>query len=388
MGRLPRCEAFAAPSTKNCRFIKLWGEDMSAPTIQSMNVRALRLPMPRPHRTAGGDIVESPLVLLDVESSDGVVGHAYVFTYSVAALVPTAKLVENLAPLVVGQVLAPEAVDRLLTSRHRLLGPQGLTGMAAALIDMALWDTLARTESKSLVRMLGAKARPLPAYGGIGYDGANESAKQAAEWVETGLRAVKPKIGYPTLGEDLAVLRAIRSAVGPDVAVMADYNQCLDPAEARLRLRALDEEGLSWIEEPITAHDFLGMSRLCQEVRTPIQAGENWWGPNDFATAIALNASDHLMPDVMKVGGVTGWMRVAGMASAKGLPVSNHLFPEVSAQLLCATPTAFRLEYAEWWNRLIKKPLVVKDGMALVDDQTPGSGVEWNEAVVSEFLVR
>jgi mandelate racemase len=360
---------------------------MPTPTIRSMSVRAVRLPMPRPHRTAGGDITESPLVLLDLLSSDGVLGHAFVFTYSVAALVPTAKLVENLAPSLVGQPLAPHEVDRLLTSRFRLLGPQGLTGIAAALIDMALWDTLARTEGVSLVRILGAKARPLCAYGGIGYDGPIESAKQAAAWVESGVRAVKPKIGYQTLREDLAVLRAIRSAVGPEVEVMADYNQSLDPAEACLRLRALDDEGLSWIEEPITAHDFSSMSRLRQQIRTPLQAGENWWGPRDFATAITIGASDHLMPDVMKVGGVTGWMRVAGMAAAQDLPISNHLFPEISAQLLCASRTAFRLEYADWWNGLLRTPLVLKDGKAIVNEDAPGSGVEWNEPVVSEFAV-
>jgi len=360
---------------------------MPIPTIRSMSVRAVRLPMPRPHRTAGGDITESPLVLLDLMSSDGVVGHAFVFTYSVAALVPTAKLVENLVPSLLGQPLAPLEADRLLTSRFRLLGPQGLTGIAVALIDMALWDALARTACLSLVRMLGAQARPIAVYGGIGYDGPIESAKQATAWVEAGVQAVKPKIGYPTLREDLAVLRAIRSAVGPEVAVMADYNQSLDPVEACQRLRALDDEGLAWIEEPITAHDFSGMARLRQQIRTPIQAGENWWGPQDFATAIATGASDHLMPDVMKVGGVTGWMRVAGAAAAQDLPISNHLFPEVSAQLLCATPTAFRLEYADWWNRLLENPLRLKDGKAIVDADKPGSGVEWNEPVVSEFAV-
>ena len=360
---------------------------MTMPTIRSLSVRAVRLPMPRPHRTAGGTIVESPLVLLDLETSDGVVGRAYVFTYAVAALVPTATLVANLASLVVGQPLSPSDVDRLLTSRFRLLGPQGLTGVASALIDMAVWDALARTQGLSLVRLLGASARPIPVYGGIGYDGAVDSATQAAEWVERGVRGVKPKIGYPTLAEDLAVLRGIRSAVGRDIAVMADYNQCLDPAEARLRLCALDDEGLAWIEEAVTAHDLLGMAALAREIRTPLQAGENWWGPRDFATAIDLGASDHLVPDVMKVGGVTGWMRVAGLAQAKGLPVSNHLFPEVSARLLCATPTAHRLEYADWWNAIVRDPLCVTDGHAIVDDYVPGSGIAWDEAAIAAYRV-
>jgi mandelate racemase len=129
------------------------------------------------------------------------------------------------------------------------------------------------------------------------------------------------------------------------------------------------------------------MATIARETRTPIQAGENWWGPRDFATAIDICASDHLMPDVMKVGGVTGWMRVAGMAHSKSLPISNHLFPEISAQLLCATPTAYRLEYADWWNALVLKPLRVENGHAIVDDTAVGSGIDWNEAIISRCTV-
>jgi len=118
-----------------------------------------------------------------------------------------------------------------------------------------------------------------------------------------------------------------------------------------------------------------------------LQAGENWWGPRDFATAVEIGASDHLMPDVMKVGGVTGWMRVAGLAHARGLPVSNHLFPEVSAHLMCATPTARWFEYADWWNALVQHPLHLEAGHAVLDDSSPGSGIAWQEEVVGRYLV-
>lgn len=360
---------------------------MSAPTIGKIAVRAVRLPMARPHRTAGGEVRESPLVLVDVTSSDGVIGRGLVFTYCVEALLPTAGLIDNLAQLVVGTQLAPAEVDRLLSARLRLLGPQGLTGIAAAAIDMAVWDALARTAGLSLLRLLGARGRPIPVYAGIGFDGATASADQAQEWVTQGVRAVKPKIGHPTLTEDLAVIGAIRSAVGPDVEIMVDYNQSLDPVEARVRLRALDEEGLAWIEEPVSAHNFLAMAALAREIRTPLQAGENWWGAGEFGTAVGLGASDHLMPDVMKVGGVTGWLAVAGLAAAKDLPISSHLFPEISAQLLCATPTAHRLEYADWWNALIQRPLRIDSGNAIVNDDIPGNGITWDEDVITRYQV-
>lgn len=345
-------------------------------TIKSLKVRAVRVPMPEPHRTASGIITESPLVLVDLETARGLIGHSFVFTYTAAALQPVADLVVNLEALVKGQPLAPAALTRGLLARFRLLGTHGLLGMAIAAIDMAAWDALARAHELPLCRLLGATPRPIPAYGGVGYDGEKESAKVAERWAKLGLRGVKAKIGYPTVAEDLAVIRAIRSAVGDDVAVMVDYNQSLAPADAVARLRHLEAEGLTWIEEPVIAEDYAGMAAVARALGTPIQAGENWWGPLEFAKAIDAGASDFLMPDVMKVFGVTGWMEIAGHAAARDLRVSCHLFCEVSAQLLAATPTAHWLEYAQWWSPVLARPLELADGMAMPSDR-PGSGIEW-----------
>jgi mandelate racemase len=345
-------------------------------TIKSLRVRAVRVPMPEPHRTASGVITESPLVLVDLETAQGVVGHGFVFTYTAAALRPVADLVASLEALVKGQPLAPAAVTHALLARFKLLGTHGLVGMAIAAVDMAAWDALARRQELALCRLLGAAPRPIPAYGGVGYDGVKESARVAEGWAKRGLKGVKAKIGYPTVEEDLAVIRAMRSAVGPDIAVMVDYNQSLLPAEATQRLRHLEGEGLGWIEEPVIAEDYAGMAAVARAIATPIQAGENWWGPLEFAKAVDAGACDFLMPDVMKVFGVTGWMEIAGHAAARNLRVSSHLFCEVSAQLLAATPTAHWLEYAEWWSRVLAQPLELKDAMAMPSDR-PGSGIEW-----------
>jgi len=345
-------------------------------TIRKLAARAIKVPMAEPHRTASGVITESPLVLVDLETSAGVVGHAVVFTYTAAALEPVRELVANLGPLVAGQPLAPDVVTRALLSRFRLLGTHGLVGMAISGFDMAAWDALARSREMPLCRLLGAAPRPIPAYGGIGYDGEAGSARAAELWVKRGFKGVKAKIGYPTLDEDLAVARAIRSAVGPDVAVMVDYNQSLTVAEAKRRVAALDEEGIAWVEEPVQAEDYAGMAEVARAARTPIQAGENWWGPLEFSKAIAAGASDLVMPDAMKTFGVTGWRDIAALAAANARAGSSHLFCEVSAQLLCATPTAQWLEYMDWWTPVLARPLAIRDGMALPSDR-PGSGVEW-----------
>jgi mandelate racemase len=354
------------------------------PRIRSLKVRALRVPMAQPHQTAGGTVAESPLILTDVITDGEAVGHSVIFTYTPAALKPTADLIANLEPLIVGQPLAPAELEHNLGKRFRLLGTQGLVGMALAAIDMALWDALARSHGVSLVRLLGGVAKPLPAYGAVGFDGVAGSAKAAEGWARRGFVGVKAKIGYPTVHDDVATIRAMRQAVGPAVAIMVDYNQCLTPAEAIQRLRVLDDEGLTWVEEPTLAHDHGGHARIAREARTPIQCGENWWGTLDVQHAIDAGASDLVMLDAMKVGGVTGWMRAAALAHARNLPVSSHLWPEISAQLLCVTPTAHWLEYADWWNPILAEPLVIEQGMAHVA-QRAGTGVAWNVRALEQF---
>ncbi len=125
---------------------------------------------------------------------------------------------------------------------------------------------------------------------------------------------------------------------------------------------------------------------MAREAKTPIQCGENWWGCLDLQHALDAQASEFMMPDVMKIGGVTGWLRAAALAQTRGVRLSNHLWPEISAQLLCLTPTAHWLEYADWWNPIMAEPLQIDNGLATVEGAT-GTGVSWNEDAVARFAV-
>jgi len=352
--------------------------------IRDLRVRAVRVPMDPPHKTTSGTISESPLVLTDVVADDGTTGHSMIFTYTPAALKPTADLIRNLEPLIKGELLAPIDISDRLAKRFRLLGVQGLVAMALSALDMAMWDALARSHETSLVHLLGGSAKLIPAYGAVGYEGASACACVAEQWAKLGFKGVKAKIGYASVQMDLEVVRAIRKAVGDDTAIMVDYNQSLTPPEAVERLRALDGEGLTWIEEPVLADDYQGHAMVAREIKTPIQCGENWWGLPAMRQAIESCSADYMMPDVMKIGGVTGWTRAAALGAAYGIPLSNHLWPEISAQLMCVTPTAHFLEYADWWNPIVAEPLRIENGMAMVDG-VAGTGVEWNEAAVSQF---
>ncbi len=358
----------------------------SSLVVRSLRVRAVRIPLPRPHPTAGGVVAEAPLVLVDLQTEEGITGSSYVFCYTPVALKPVAQLVANLEAVIAGDPLAPLAIERKLQGRFRLLGPQGLTGIAMAAIDMAAWDALAKASRLPLVRLLGGEPRPVPVYDSLGMGGVDLAAREAEASAAAGYRAVKYKIGYPDVATDVAVIRAAKQAGGNDLTVMVDYNQSLPVPEAIRRGRVLDAEGVGWIEEPTTADDFAGHAQIAREVATPIQLGENWWGTHDMAKSLAAGASDEVMIDVMKIGGVTGWLRAAAVAEPGGLRISSHLFAEISAHLLAVTPTAHWLEYLDIASPILQEPLRIQDGHA-IPSNAPGSGIAWNEEAVRRYLV-
>jgi mandelate racemase len=357
-------------------------------TLRDLTVRAALVPLRRPLQTRSGAVAQAPLVLLDLLTEEGITGSTYLFCVTPLALKPVAQTLVNCASLLRGDAVAPLDIDRKLQGQFRLLGARGIVGMALSALDMAAWDALARAAGVPLVRLLGAAPRPVPAYNscGLGLIGADRVADEAQQLLAPGFGAVKIRLGYDDRRTDVAVVRAVRRAVGDDVRLMSDYNQGLSVAEALSRVDALADEGLDWVEEPTLADDHAGHAEIRRRSRVRIQMGENWWGPQDMARCMAAGGSDLGMPDAMRIGGVTGWMRAAALGEAAGLPLSSHLFPEVSAHLLAATPTAQWLEYVDWAEPVLQRPLQIVQGQALIDE-TPGSGVAWDEDRLKPYLV-
>jgi mandelate racemase len=357
-------------------------------TLRELKVRTAHVPLRLPLQTSGGTVRIAPLALIDLLTEEGVTGRTYLFCYTPLALKPVVQLLHNLSEFLAGDAVAPLAIDQKLQRAFRLLGASGFTGMAMAGIDMAAWDALARAQGLPLVRLLGGELRRVPAYNscGLGIIGAGRAATEATELVAPGFRALKVRLGYADHRADVEVVRAVRRAVGESMQLMSDYNQSLTVADALLRIGALADEGLVWIEEPTRADDDAGHVQIRSKSRLPIQIGENWWGPHDMAKSLAAGASDLAMPDAMKIGGVTGWLRAAALAESAGLPLSSHLFPEVSAHLLAASPTAHWLEYVDWAEPVLQTPLRIEQGEAVIAE-APGSGIDWNEDAVKRLLV-
>jgi len=352
--------------------------------ITGIRARAVNVPLEYPVRTGVGVVATAPLVLIDLQVGE-VTGHAYVFTYTPLALASTRAMVQALGEAIRGQPAAPFDIDRHLASRLRLLGRGGIAGMACAGLDMALWDALARLQRLPLATLLGGSPRPLPAYDSHSMDGEALALERAARAVDAGFRAIKTKIGYATLAEDCRVVGALRRRIGEGVQLMVDYNQSLSVPEAARRLRALREFDPAWVEEPTLQEDYAGHARLRAAAELPIQMGENWCGVEEMQRALEAGACDLAMPDAMKIGGVTGWLKAAALAERHGLPVSSHIFQEVSAHLLAVTPTAHWLERMDLAAPILARPLAFRDGMAQPGEE-PGSGVDWNEEAVGRYL--
>lgn len=355
--------------------------------IRNLKARAVMAPMRRPLATASGSITRAPLVLVDLETHEGVTGVAYIFSPNPVALKPLVALLHEMLPLIEGRAVAPGALAHHLQQRTLLLGGTGIMTLAIAGIDMAAWDALGKAANLPLVRLWGGEAKKVPAYNstGLGLMGAEKTAAEAVELLEFGFAAIKLRLGYPTFEEDVAVARAVRRAVGDSITIMSDYNQCLDAPEAVRRGHALDGEGLYWIEEPVRADDYAGNAAVARALKTSVQIGENFWSPHDMQKALAAGACDLVMPDVSKIGGATAWLRASALAQAALVPISSHLFAEVSVHLLAASPTAHYLEYVDWANALLQEPLAIDKGYALIPDR-PGHGMAWDEAAVAKLM--
>lgn len=353
--------------------------------ITAVRTTSVLAPLRRPLKTASGVIERFPLVLIDLVLDNGVTGRAYAQVYLPELLPALDAAVQGLGRLIVGQALAPRDLHAMILKRLRLWGTKNLVATALGGLDMAWWDAYARVRDEPLYATLGAAPRALPAYYSVGMYDAVQVVEVADEAVRAGFRALKIKIGFPSLAEDLASIRAAKKVLG-SCALMVDYNQSLTPQEAMIRCHALDAEGLAWIEEPVAADDYATHAALAAAITTPIQIGENFNSADEMRSALVLRAMDYVMPDPQFIRGVTGWLEAAALARQANMECSSHAFIEASTHLLCATPTAHWLEFLDAASQLLRENYPVIDG-TLTPPERPGIGIEWNEAAVARHRV-
>jgi mandelate racemase len=355
-------------------------------TLRALTAIPVAAPMARPLGTAVQTISEAPLLLVDLETNEGITGRSYAFCYQNSIARSLQAVARDLSSALAGMPVHPLDLSQRISRHFRLVGTTGPLAMIASAIDVAAWDALATAVDLPLSTLLGSAPRPIAAYNsnGLGFMSPDDAALEAETLLGEGFQAVKLRIGRLDVNADLAVVRAVRKRMPDEALLMIDFNQALTFAEAMRRCSALDDEGVYWIEEPIRHDDYQHAALIAQAVTTPIQAGENFLGLEPLAASLSAAASDYVMLDLDRIGGVSGWRSAAGLAAAYGREVSSHLFPEVSAHLLAATPTAGWLEFVDWAAPVLQEPLRIVDGKA-IPIPGPGVGLRWNESAVAKF---
>jgi mandelate racemase len=354
-------------------------------TFKSITARPVVLKLKRPVVARIGTITDWPLILIDLYTEEGIVGRSYLEPYITKSMRYLVPAIHDLGAQLKGHRVSPVELYGLARRSLHFVGYQGLSMIAVSGLDMAAWDALAKAAGMPLCVLLGGSVGPVKAYNSNGL-WLKEPAATAAEAIELrdegGFAGLKLRLGRERIADDLATIAAVRHAVGGDMELMVDFNQGLHRGEALQRCHMIDDLGLAWIEEPIVYDDFEGYARLAAELKTPIQIGENFYGPRDLHRALESKACDYVMPDFMRIGGVTGWLRAAAIAGTAGIPMSTHLYPEVAAHVMRVTETAHWLEWQDWADPILQKPYEIRDSLLHVPN-APGIGVEWNEEAVT-----
>jgi mandelate racemase len=340
--------------------------------------------MKRPLGTSAQTIKQAPLLLVTLETEEGITGHSYAFCYLESVARSLVNVVSDLSGHLAGQRVAPVELAKTITRYFKLTGLYGPLCMIASAVDGAAWDALSVSAGLPLAEYLGGTCDSIQAYNsnGLGLMTAAMAADEAEELIVGGFQAVKLRLGRPNFADDLAAVRAVRTRLPDNIALMVDFNQALTVANAMQCCPAL--EGVYWIEEPIKHDDYRHAAMIADVTTTPIQLGENLVGVSPVLDAIKADACDLIMFDIDRIGGVTGWCLASGLALASGREVSSHLFPEISAHVLAATPTRHWLEYVDWADPILENPLKIVQGRAMLTNM-PGNGLSWNPDGVAEF---
>ena len=358
-------------------------------TVREITARPVVLKLKRLVVARIATITDWPLILIDLLTEEGIVGRSYLEPYIVKSMSYLVPALKDLGALLKGRPVAPiELFDAARKSLH-FVGYEGLSMIAASGLDMAAWDALAKAANLPLCVLLGGSVGPVKSYNsnGLWLKEPEALAEEALELRdEGGFTGLKLRLGRERASDDLAALDVVRKAVGQEMHLMVDFNQGLDLAEALWRCHMIDDHSLAWIEEPIVYDNLDGYAQLAAELKTPLQIGENFYGPREMHNAIQKKASDLVMLDFMRIGGVTGWMRAVAIAGAAGIPVSTHLYPEVAAHMMRVTETAHWLEWQDWSNPILQRLYAIKDGVLHIPD-VPGIGLEWNEEAIKAHAV-
>jgi L-alanine-DL-glutamate epimerase-like enolase superfamily enzyme len=361
--------------------------------IESIETQLVHLPL------AGGgwgDAISRTthidLVVMDVTTDTGLKGTGFTHTSGVGSASIKGLIDRDIVPFVIGAEAAPRALWQKVWMHIHWMGGGGVTTMALAALDIALWDLIAKESKQPLTAMLGGQCVDrVPAYAsGIDLNkSADELIAEVNDWKRRGFRAFKVKVGKPDIAEDVERLTKVREAAG-SLPVMIDANQGWDIAKAMRAINAYEHLSPYWVEEPLLADDVVGHARLKQLVRSPIAAGENVYTIQQFNDFLTRGALDYVQADICRVGGITPFMEIAALARAWNIPVAPHFMMELSGQVLCCLPNAHILEHIDGGSltelNALTTPFRIADGY-YVPPKRIGHGIEFDRDYLAKHRI-
>jgi L-alanine-DL-glutamate epimerase-like enolase superfamily enzyme len=333
-----------------------------------------------------------PVVALRLRTDSGLEGIGVTF-YGGRLTGSLRAAVDAIAEQTIGtDPMRIEATIAKLRAAADSCGPGGIFTLALSAVDVALWDIKAKALELPLWKLLGGHRDRVPTYasGSLRRGLSDAQAQRAARTlVQKGFREMKTQMalpGNPTPAEEIRRVRAVREAIGPDIKLMCDINQRWRPEQAIDIGSRVEDVGLFWLEDVTRADDWQGLARVTAALKTPIAGGEYVYGIEPFAQMIRNHSVDIPMIDICRAGGVTPWMKIAGMAEANNLPVVTHVMPEILCHVLAACPNGLTVEYMPWMLCLYEETPAVEDGMIVMPEK-PGLGLKFDEKALAAFKV-
>ncbi|WEX11102.1 mandelate racemase/muconate lactonizing enzyme family protein [Chelativorans sp. AA-79] len=357
--------------------------------ITELRTLPLSLPLEKPIGNATATIHSFSCLAIFLDTDEGVTGENLIFTIRPEQLPLLDSMVKLLREAVIGR--EPDETEAFWAEAWRrinFIGFAGVSIMGIAAIDGAMWDLRGRAAGLCISKLVGRARDAVPAYASGGLwltQSVSELVAEAEAFLDRGFTAMKLRLaGRAEI--DLPRLKALREAVGGKVALMVDANQGMTAKDAIALGREMEAFDIAWFEEPLPAHDLEHLAEVRVALQTPIASGENEYTRYGFRRMIEAKAADILMPDLQRVGGVSEFLKVGALAAAHDLPVSSHLFPEMSLQIMGSLPNATLLEHLEWFSPLYQEPMEFKDGMALVPDR-PGWGFTFDQKALEHHKI-
>ncbi len=332
-----------------------------------------------------------PIVILRLRTDTGIEGIG-VTLYGGRMTGSLRTAVEELAALTMGEdpMRIEKIVAKLRQGTGDACGPGGIFTLALSAIDVALWDIKGKALDQPLWKLLGGHRDRIATYasGSLRRGLSDDQAQRAARiLLQKGFREMKTQMalpGRPTPAEEVRRVRVVREAIGPDIKLMCDINQRWRPEQAIDIGHRVEDVGLFWLEDVTAADDYPGLARVTAALRTPVAGGEYVWGIVPFRHMIEARSVDIVMIDLARVGGVSQWMKVAGMAEAFNLPVVSHVMPEMLVHLVAACPNGLTVEYMPWMLALYEETPAIENG-ELVLPGKPGLGLKFDEKAIAAF---